>query len=183
MLQGRDDGDLAKVMLVMEEEELQDLATAWMWVVRGKVREDAGSPGKAPGSPAGSGTFTGLKSSFSGSTQPHPTCKGGEHSSGPTMEALAVGWDQAPSGESDHLGQQDVRRSRWRKGYHARGMRTLLAAWPQPFHRQQEAGLSLPQGLGALWSQPRWLQSLMSEFLGPGNSLPHRAKGLCRPAR
>lgn len=50
MLQGRDDGDLGKVMLVMEE-ELQDLASAWMWVVRGKAKEEGRSPGKAPGSP------------------------------------------------------------------------------------------------------------------------------------
>lgn len=57
-------------------------------------------------------------------------------------------------------------------GHYARGLRTLLAAWSQPFHwgcRQQEAGpVSLPPGPGALWSVPQWLQTSMSEFLGPG---------------
>lgn len=87
----------------MEEEELQDLATAWMWVVRGMAREDGGSPGshgKAQCHPSGSGTFTGQKSSFSRSTHSYHTPKGGEHSAGPTTEALAV-----PPLESDHTGQ------------------------------------------------------------------------------
>lgn len=93
-LQGRDDGDLGKVMLVMEEEELQDLDG----VVRGKAREDAGSPRKAPGSPLWVWHIHWPQVSISGSTHPHPTPKGDEHSAGPTMEALAGDGTRPPQG-------------------------------------------------------------------------------------
>lgn len=152
-LQGRDDGDLGKVMLVMEEEELQDLDG----VVRGKAREGAGSPRKAPGSPLWVWHIHWPQSPFPGAPTltPHPT-EASTVQAPPWRHWLGMG--PGPLRGVRPRRPLGVGRSRWRKGYPARGMRTLLAAWPQPFQRELQAAggrAEPPSGRGARWSLPQ----------------------------